>query len=65
MALTDSPHCLQRSMGGTAGVMQRKMEELEGLIKKLEEDKAELKQENASLVSEQKNRVCLCVCVHV
>ena len=53
MALTlASPHRLQRSVGGTAGVMQKKMEELEGLIKKLEEDKAELKQENASLVSE-------------
>ena len=31
--------------------MQRRLEELEAAIKKLEEDKAELKQENASLVS--------------
>ena len=49
----------QRSVGGAAGVMQRRLEELEGLVKKLEEDKADLKQENASLVSEV---VVVCVC---
>ena len=38
-------------------MMQRRLEELESTIKKLEEDKAELKQENASLVC-----VCLYVC---
>ncbi len=43
----------QRSVGGAAGVMQRRLEELEAAIKKLEEDKAELKQENAALVRER------------
>ena len=47
---THSHTHMQRSVGGAAGVMQRRLEELEAAIKKLEEDKAELKQENASLV---------------
>ena len=47
---------MQRSVGGAAGVMQRRLEELEAAIKKLEEDKAELKQENASLVRRERER---------
>ena len=45
--------------------MQRRLEELEGLLRKLEEDKSELKQENASLVSDYEICVCVCVCVCV
>ena len=37
-------------------MMQRRLEELEAAIKKLEEDKAELKQENASLVRRERER---------
>ena len=51
----------QRSVGGAAGVMQRRLEELEAAIKKLEEDKAEMKQENASLVKGERERMCMCV----
>ena len=51
----------QRSVGGAAGVMQRRLEELEAAIKKLEEDKAEMKQENASLVKGERERMCVCV----
>lgn len=40
----------QRSIGG-GGTLQRKTEELEAQVKKLEEEKAGLKQDNASLVS--------------
>ena len=39
-------------MGGAAGVMQRRLEELEEVMKRLEEEKGGMKQENASLVSE-------------
>ena len=37
-------------------MMQRRLEELEATIKKLEEDKAEMKQENASLVRGERER---------
>ena len=66
---THSHSLTQRSVGGAAGVMQRRLEELEAAIKKLEEDKAEMKQENASLVREreererERERDCVCVCV--
>lgn len=40
---------LQRSLGG--GAVQKRTEELEALVKKLEEEKAGLKQDNASMVS--------------
>ncbi len=39
---------LQRSVGG---VVQRRLEDLDATLKRLEEDKSNLKQENASLVN--------------
>lgn len=37
--------------GGGGGMLQRRVEELEASVKKLDEEKATLKQDNASLVS--------------
>ena len=47
------PSSLQRSLGGGGGGggLQRRTEELTAQVKKLEEEKAGLKQDNASLVS--------------
>lgn len=58
-------------MPGGGGVLQRRVEELEGTVRKLDEERRQLKQENASLVSNRlyssKDKymyVCsMCVCV--
>ena len=44
----------QKSVGTSGGLLQKRVDDLERNVKRLEEEKSSLKQENASLVSDHR-----------